>query len=458
MIGPAPQNESESSSARVVSPAAHSQPGDLQRQRSGFARPASAEEWRCLVLSALYFFFVLFSFYMLRPIRESLGIQRGYDKLPMLMTGTLCAMLLASPLYAWAASRWPRRVFVARTYRFFQLHVLLFFALFQLLPSESRVGLGYAFYIWLSVYNLFVVSVFWSVMTDAWSREQGVRLFGLVGIGGTLGAIAGAAAAKVSAAPMSLPALEEFTISAPMLMLLAVAPLEGAVQCVKRILRRASQSAPAGAASREPSPKVLEGLRLLVRRPYVALIALYLLLYAVTSTFLYIEQGRLVEHAFPDEASRRAAFASIDLWTNTLTLVTQALITGNLMPRIGIAASLAIVPLLTAAGFVALATAPIMGVLAAFQMLRRGLHYAIDRPAREVLFTILGPDEKYKSKNFIDTVIYRAGDMAGSWGAVLLTTLSIPFAIGLSALWLGVSVATGCAHVRERARQRTLEG
>ncbi len=426
-------------------------------KRPGFGFPTNPAEWRTLLLSAAYFFLVLFSFYLLRPIRESMGISRGYDKLPWLMTGTLAAMLLASPLYALAASKWRRRVFIPLTYRFFQANIAVFLLLFWLLPEPSHVALGYGFYIWLSVYNLFVVSVFWSVMADIWSREQGTRLFGLVGIGGTLGAMLGGIATAAASKGFSLPGMGEVSLGAPVLMACALIPIELAIWCAISLLPRAAPSTAAPAVQREPSVRVLEGLRLLASRPYLAIIGAYILLYSLTSTFLYIEQARLIEETFPDEASRRAAFAQIDIWTNALTLLTQAMITGHLMPRIGIAASLAIVPVITGLGFITLASQPIISVLAVFQMLRRGLHYAIDRPAREVLFTILGPDEKYKSKNFIDTAVYRAGDMAGSWAAVLLTTLSIPVAVALSGLWLVVSVATGLAHRKEAAESATHE-
>jgi ATP:ADP antiporter, AAA family len=382
-------------------------------------------EWRALLWSAGYFFLLLCGFFILRPVRETMGIARGFEVLPWLMTGTLLAMLVANPVFAALISRLPRRRFIPITYRFFAANLLVFWALLWLSPEGSRVWLGYAFYIWLSVYNLFAVSIFWAVMSDIFSSEQSKRLFGLIGIGGTSGAICGALAVTVLAGGLSVGSLG-IAIHMEHLLLAGVVFIEGAVRCVKQLTRLAGMES---TGRRDPGPGALEGLRLVARSPYLLLICAYTLLFTVLSTYLYLEQGRIIAAAAPSSAERAAIFARIDLLANALTLCVQVFLTGRVLSRLGVAAALGLLPLVSAVGFAWLWAAPSLGVLIAFQILRRGLHHGISRPAREVLYTVVTPDARYKSKSFIDTFIYRAGDMAGAWSPALLARCGVPVAL-----------------------------
>ena len=214
-----------------------------------------------LLWSTAYFFLLLFGFYLLRPVREAIGIARGADKLPWLMTGTLLAMALANPAFAALVSRLPRRRFIPRAYRFFALNMLAFFLAFRFLPQHGGAVLGYAFYIWLSVFNLFVVSVFWGLMSDVWSEVQGKRLFGFIATGGTLGAVAGAALTGVLSKGIARGGLR-LKVEPLSLLLLSMVTLELAVQCVKRlaVIFRLGDTAH---GAREPGPGPLEGLRLI---------------------------------------------------------------------------------------------------------------------------------------------------------------------------------------------------
>lgn len=286
-----------------------------------------------LVLAASYFFFLMMGYYLLRPLREAMGIAEGADKLPWLMTATMAAMFLANPVFSALVSRLPRRRFIPLTYRFFALNMLAFFALFSLLPAHGGTVLGYIFYVWLSVYNLFVVSVFWAFMADIFNEEQGKRLFAMISIGGSLGAIAGAALTGA----ISRGSLFGLSVHAEpgTLILVAVVFLEAAVQCVYALARRFRLSDRPG-GPREPGPDVFEGLRLIVASRFLALICAYILLFTVTSTFLYIEQGRIVAHAFPNRAAKTEAFAWIDLWTNVLTLASQLFLTQRLIKIFGL--------------------------------------------------------------------------------------------------------------------------
>jgi AAA family ATP:ADP antiporter len=392
----------------------------------------------------------------MRPVRETMGIARGADKLPLLMTGTLVAMLAANPLFARLVSRLPRRRFIPIMYRFFAGNLVAFFVIFQIFKGNgpdakpaALVNLGYAFYIWLSVFNLFVVSIFWGFMADLWGRERGRRLFGIIGIGGTLGAIVGAylvGALRTGIGPENAPWIK---LTAPQLMLLAIVPLELAVQCVLVLSRQPDFAAPrsdTADAAREPSPRASEGFRLLAASPYLRFIALYMLLFTVTSTVLYYQQARIIEQTYPDETARTKAFANIDLWTNVLTLLTQMFLTGHIIRYLGVAVALAILPTLTLFGFGLLWAHPAIGALMVFQVARRGLHYAVDRPTRETLFAGLSPDSIYKSKPFIDTFVYRAGDMIGAWAPQLLAKTGLALgwlSVPLAALWLVGAILLG---------------
>ena len=390
-------------------------------------------EWAPLVLSCGYFFCILCGYYCVRSVREAMGVDGGWDKLAWLMTATLAAVFVANPGFAWLVSRFPRRVFIPVTYRFFALNMLAFAGLFHVVDEQSRLWLGYAFYVWLSVFNLFVISVFWAYMNDAWSPEQSKRLFGPIGVGGTLGAICGSllAARLVEG------------IGPTGMMLLACGFLEGAVWFARGVRDRGGAS---GGGTPEPGPRIWEGLRLIARSPYLASICVLLLCFTLTSTFLYMEQGRIVSQSVAGRDARASAFAHIDLYANLGTLLVQAFVTSRLVRRLGLGRTLAILPLLTLAGFIALWAAPTLAVLTIFQAVRRSAEYAVGRPAREMLFARLGSDEKYKSKPFIDTFVYRGGDAIGAWVPKLLAHggVAVGFvAVPVAAAWAVVALALG---------------
>ncbi|HVZ94081.1 MAG TPA: MFS transporter [Phycisphaerales bacterium] len=445
---------------------------DVGRFGARVERDTRGGEARVVLLAGAYFFLILLGYYMLRPVREAMGIARGWDTLPWLMTGTMAVMALANPVYHWLVSRLPRRRFVPAAHHFFAFNILVFYVLFRVMQPEQRVGLGYAFYIWLSVFNLFVTSIFWSVMADLFAHGRAKRVFGLIAVGGTLGAMGGAAITKMLTTGAEL--------ESPTIMLMAVVPLELAMACFVLLAKRlpggdrgregaskhdspskhgeswhptqGEASAEAHDEGHEPSRDALAGFKLVMRSWYLALVATYMFLFAVTSTFLYLEQGKIIEKSFATADERIAAFATIDLWTNIVTLVTQLFVTRMILTRLGVSAALAMLPAVTVGGFGVLWAHPALSSVMVFSVARRGLHYAIDRPAREVLFTILGPDAKYKTKAFIDTFIYRAGDLIGGWaplGLAKMTIGSSPVALGLGALWLIVAVVVGRAHWNE---------
>ncbi|MBL8760671.1 MAG: MFS transporter [Phycisphaerae bacterium] len=434
--------------------------------------------WKVLLLSAAYFFFILTSYYMLRPIRETMAIERGADKLPWLMTATLVVMLLVNPVYAFLVSRFPRRKFVPFVHYFFALNIVGFFAATKLLSKETLHTLGYAFYIWLSVFNLFVVSIFWSIMADVFGRDRAKKVFGVIAVGGTLGAICGPLLVNALLGgklalewpfgkdPAAWTLMEFPKLAREWVFLAALVPLQAAILCAAAIIKRgeAWNSQPAApSASREPTADALAGFRLIKNSRYLQTLSLYMLLFTITSTFIYVEQANMIAAKFPDADARTKAFANLDLYTNLLTLVTQLFLTRQIIRFIGVGGTLAVLPAITFAGFGALAATGSVPVLYAYQVIRRGMHYAVDRPAREVLYTPLSPDEKYKSKAFIDTFVYRAGDMLGGWAPTWLAAAAtwfglkspIPAAVlwlPLSLLWIATAIVLGIMQ-RSAAQQ-----
>ncbi len=417
-----------------------------------------------LLWSFAYFFCLLCSYYILRPVREEMGITGGVRNLPWLFTGTFLAMLAAVPLYAAAVARWPRRRFIPIVYRFFAANILVFFALFQ--RGVAHVQAAQAFYIWTSVFNLFVVSVFWGFMADLWRSEQGKRLFGFIAAGGSAGALVGPLIAGQLVRPLGVYNL----------LLISAVVLEIAAQCAVRLARLAVDPAAgsgAGGASGEDGQGarrlgdervgrgLWSGLERVFRSPYLLAISGQTLLTTLTATVLYWQQMHVISAQIPDRAERTALFANIDLLTNLLSLAVQALITGQVVRRLGIFWALAAVPVVSAIGFSGLAVAPVIGVFIAFQVVRRAAHYGLERPGREMLFTVVPPEEKYTSKSFIDTVVYRGGDAASVWasdavapvlGAAGLSLGMLPF-IGL---WLALNVflarrQSALALAREKA-------
>lgn len=400
-------------------------------------RPA---ERRALGWSLAYIFAVLSAYYVLRPIRDEMGVHGGVDNLPWLFTGTLLAMLALQPLFGALVRRLPRRRFIAWTYRFFAANLVAFAALFALATPEQNVWLGRAFFIWVSVFNLFVVSVFWALMVDVFDSEQGKRLFGFLAAGATLGAIAGS----------TLTASLVRELGQATLFLLSVVLLEAAVFAVGRLSRLSEKLHEKREGEEQPlGGGILAGIAHTARSPYLLNVCLFMLLFTVTSTFLYFQQATIARDYFVDRAARVAFFAKVDLLVNVLTLAVQLFLTATILRRLGVALTLAILPLFSLLGFGALAVAPVIAVVVAVQVLRRAANFALARPTRELLYTVIPREDKYKAKTFIDTVVYRAGDQVGSWSWLALSGAGLGIggvalvAVPLSALWLASSLWLG---------------
>ena len=399
-------------------------------------------EGPALAWSWAYIFALLASYYVLRPIRDQMGIAGGLENLPWLFTATLVGMLALNLPFAWLVKRLPRARFVPLTYRFFALNILVFAVLIYASDKEAQLAIGYAFFVWLSIYNLFVVSIFWATVVDVFSTEQGKRLFGFIAAGATLGAITGSAVTASLARSVPTWVL---LVGAAFLLEAAVFAMRGLAKVSDRL-----HEVPDAARTGETiGGSVLAGIRRTFASPYLLNIALFLALYSITSTFLYFEQAGIAKRSFPDRGAQQAFFASVDLAVNVLTLGVQLFLTGRITRAIGVGRTLALLPALSVIGFAALAAWPSLSAIVGFQVLRRAGNFAIARPIREVLFTVVPREDRYKAKAFIDTVVYRLGDQIGAWsyagvgalglGAAASATIAVPLS-GLwlvNALWLG---------------------
>ena len=431
-----------------MSPPPESEPRTFAAWLTG-ARPGEAG---LVLLSALYFFFILSAYYVIRPIREEMAVAGGVENIPWLFTGTLTAMLLVHPIFAAVVSRWTRRRFVTLTYRFFMLNLLVYFVLLRVVTDgPAAVWIGRTFFVWISVFNLFVVSVFWSFMTDIFRERQSRRLFGLIGVGGTVGGIVGSA----------ITAFLVGFLSPATLLLFSVLLLEGAVACLKALDSRCAASPVADGSSADEASagersvdeviggSALEGIRRVLASPYLLGIGAFMLLFTIGSTFLYNIQADIVSRTFATGAERTSVFARIDLSVNILTLFTQLFLTGRILKWLGVRLALGILPVLSVLGFLALGAAPVFAVFVVFQVLRRAGNFALAVPTREVLYTVLPRRDKYKAKNFNDLFVYRAGDQIGVWSfaglralglgssALALTMVPLAGLWLLTALWLG---------------------
>ncbi len=399
-------------------------------------------EMRALGWSWLYIFCVLSSYYILRPIRDEMGVAGGVENLQWLFTGTLLGMLVVNPPFAALVAKLPRVRFIALTYRFFIVNLLIFILLFHMATVAQHVWVGRVFFIWTSVFNLFVVSVFWALMVDVFDSEQGKRLFGFIAAGATLGGIAGS----------TITASLAKDVPATYLLLGSAALLEAAVFSVRRLSRLSAALHQRPAARNDGGligGNMLSGLTHAFKSPYLINVSVYILLFAITSTFLYFQQLEIARLSFSERGARTAFFARIDLWVNILTLIAQLFLTARVLRIIGVALTLAILPALSIVGFGTLAVAPTIAVVVVYQVLRRAGNFAFARPSREVLFTVVPREDKYKAKSFIDTVIYRTGDQVGAWSFAALSFLglamtgvaivAVPISIAwlLNALWLG---------------------
>lgn len=388
------------------------------------------DEVRAMWLGFVFNFIVLASYYVIRPIRDDIGAAGGAENLSWMFTATLVAMLIANALFSAIVARMSRRRFIPIAYRFFILNLAFFYLLMRSASPAQAVWVGRVFYVWVSVFNLFVVTVFWAFMTDVFNSDQGKRLFGFISVGGTLGGIVGG----------GLTASLVRHIGTANLLIISAALLECGAWCVRFFPAQfRSEPAQQNEAERPIGGNLWAGVTHVFSSPYLLGICGFMLLYTITSTLVYFQQAEITAQQFHDRAARTAFFAQLDLSVNVLTIVVQIFLTGRLLKWLGVGICLTMLPVVTLIGFVSLAVLPILSLLAIFQVLRRAMNYALSRPAREVLFTVLRREDKYKAKSFMDTFVYRAGDQIGAWSYPALRWLGL----GLTGIsWSAVPLVT----------------
>lgn len=425
-------------------------------QRFGSLFDARREEVGAALAGFAFFYCLFTGYFMLRPLRETMGVTAGVDRLQWLFTATFVVMLLAVMLFGLVSARVPRARFVDWVYGFFGLNMLAFAAFFAVAPEH--VWGARVFFVWLSVFNLFVISVAWSLMADVFRTEQAKRLFAFIAAGASAGGLSG---------PL-LGGLLVGLLQPAGLMLLA-ALLLALTLLAKRYLMlwRGVAGAGLGRSAAEDNPQrplggnPFAGALRLGSSWYLAGIALFVVLLATVSTFLYLEQARLVAELFQSTEARVRIFSLLDFLVQMLAVLTQLFFTGRLAKRLGVCFLLSALPLLVCVGFLLLAWSPTFAVLAVVMVLRRAGEYALVRPGREMLFTTVDVEAKYKVKNFIDTVVYRGGDAASSWLKTGIDALGYgPVFIALAGAlcaalwsWLGYQLG-GHADNLERAGER----
>jgi AAA family ATP:ADP antiporter len=389
------------------------------------------EELPALGWTWLYFYAVLASYYVIRPIRDEAGVAGGVDNLPWLWTGTLIAVSLSNPAFAALVARFPRVKFVSWSYRFFALNLIMFFFVLHGSTGAENIWLGRVFYVWTAVFNLFVPSVFWAFMTDIFTREQAKRLFGIISAAGTLGAMTGSILTATLAE--HIPPIYLLFCSAALIELavLAVRRLSTLTESLRQVRAVTSNEQIIGGS-------VIAGIRNALKSPYLLGISSYMLMFTILSTVLYFQQAGIVDRTFSDRGARTVFFARVDLLTNALAFVLQIFAFGNLVKFIGVTLTLAVLPAVSAAGFGLLGIYPTVAAVVVFQAVRRAGNFAVARPTREVLFTVLPREDRYKTKNFIDTFVYRLGDQIGAWSQAALGAAGMGL-VGMA--WLAVPVS-----------------
>jgi AAA family ATP:ADP antiporter len=415
-------------------------------------------------IAFIFFFCVLASYYIVQPMRDELGLLIGKEYLPRLLIASLLVMLIVNPIFAYLLNRSGRVRLVKSVYRFFAANIVLFVLVFKYLEAAGQMashgeatrvsgfafGFSCLFFLWAGVFNLFAMSVFWALMADIYTGDQSKKVFGFLGAGGTLGQMVGSGLVT-----FLVSRIKGFHLTN--LLILSAVLLEVAVQAMLRITR--SYEEPPRKPG-EKKPHAFSGVTDILKSPYLIGICFYLFLYTFTSSFIYLQKQIIVDTSLSSRESRVGYFSNVNLAVGLMTFLIQLFLTGSFLSVIGISAGLTLVPLIGLIGFSALARRPDLHTIAILEIVRKTANYAIARPSREVLFTAVSRREKYLAKNFIDTVVYRAGDSiaSGTFDAMFsvgadMSIVSLS-AVGVSAVYLVVGLVLGRSHGRRSAEQK----
>ncbi|RLA35054.1 MAG: MFS transporter [Gammaproteobacteria bacterium] len=414
------------------------------------------DEMIAVAWSFIYFFCILSAYYMLRSVRDAMAIVSGVQNIPWLFTGTFVLMLLATPVFGWITSKYPRRVFLPWIYYFFVANILIFYAVFTYAQNNelSEIWIGRAFFIWLSVFNLFVVSVFWSFMADIYSKKQSRRLFGVITAGGSAGALIGPIVTSIVVVQIG------FRNMLPLSALL----LLFAVFCVYRLRGWVRQQQPdpgnESASSTVVGEKVIggsawAGVKFVLTKKYFSAIAVAL----VCATFLggatYMYMAEMVSVTFEGTDKRTQVFAIMDAMINAMSFIGQLLIVKHSVRKLGIGGTLALLPIVSVIGFTLLAVNPVFLVIAGLQVLRRSITFGLTKPTSDMLYSVVSPEAKYKAKNFIETAIYRGGDVISTWTIRFISGIGLSgvalVCVPIALIWTWLAIWIGGEYKRRDA-------
>lgn len=399
-------------------------------------------ELRAVVISMLYFFFLFGSYAIVKPVRDAMGTVYGVKHYQDLFTATFFATLVVAPIYSGFASRLKLSAFLPWVYGFIAVTILAFYVMFSRHDVPTK-WLAAAFYVWVSVFNMLIISVFWTFMSDIFSRTQAKRLYGFIAAGGTIGGITGPALASLLATVVGNPGLMlisacGFVVTAVLVMLL---------ERERQRLIAEGADAQRTRLDHRLGGNPFDGFKLLMQSRYLLLLALFLFLMTWISTIIYFQLGDLITRDFVNHAARTRAYANIDLAVNGLTVVIQLLGTGRFIKRFGVTSGLLLNPVIMVVAFLAIAFSPVLLMLGGIQVLRRVAEYAVAKPTREMLFTVVDQESKYKAKNVIDTVVYRGGDLCAAWASSFVLSFGVTglaiFGAAVSLLWFPIAFVLG---------------
>jgi ATP:ADP antiporter, AAA family len=403
------------------------------------------------VLSMLYFFLLFGSYSVVKPVRDAMGTVYGVSHLQELFTATFIVSFIFAPLYSTLASRLKLSTFLPWVYGFVAATILLSYALFVSGKYQDR-WIAAGFYVWVSTFNMLIISVFWTFMSDIFSRTQAKRLFGFVAAGGTIGGIVGPAiatflATRIGNNNLLLISAAGFAVTAVLVRMLAAEK--------QKLLAEGVEAQPTSLEHRlKGNP--LDGFRLLLQSRYLLLLAVFLLLMTWISTIVYFQLGDLITKAFPNREARTQAYGMIDLTVNSFAVLIQLFGTGRIIARFGVNTGLLLNPIIMVVAFLAIAFSPVLLVLCGVQIVRRVAEYAVAKPTREMLFTVVDQESRYKAKNVIDTVVYRFGDFSSAWVSAGILPYGMAglaiFGAIVSGIWFPIAYQLGKLYERSRGR------
>lgn len=407
------------------------------------------DEWPLLLCSAAWFATLLGGYYMIRPVRETIGVEGGIKELKSLFAIVFGTMLIAVPCYAQLVSRLRRRLLVPIVYRFLICNLILFSIGLYVFDGAARTWVARALFVWVSVYSLFAMSLFWSVMADTFRPEQGKRLFGWIAGAGTMGGLLGSAIVGSSFVS---------EIGIPGLLLIPAAMMEFGLFLYRRLekLRMGADLK----LQRPTGGNPFSGFAAVVRSPYLLSICGYVFLTAICGTTLYLQQAEVVGAAIPNEEDRVKVFARLDFFVQALTLLFQFAVAGWLM-RFSLPLTLCILPLAYLIGFASIGMNPTFYVTLTTVVITRAAVYGLTVPAQGVLYTVVSKEEKYKAKNVIDTVVTRGGDAMVSQVGGRLNAMKVPplslawWMIPIATAWLVMAYLLGLRSVKKAADYST---